>query len=255
MPLKHLVAAIALTLTLSGCLASTNYAPGEIALTPSSRTAAQQANARIEAALGAGGDFRPGDLVRISFPYLPALDADQRVQPSGFITPPLLDPIQTRGMTAAQLQQRLERLYQPKLERPVVAVAMVEYNRKPEPPEYFVLGEVIRPGAVEYREGTTLLEAIARAGGANRQAKLSTVVLVEPRGEQMVARLIDVDAMLGGRGDGLPRRMDYVGPNTVIIVPPTNLLLSAERSETIRRIIGFTGFGTGFRIGLGNENN
>lgn len=256
MLLRNLFALSALAALLTGCFASTNYdLPAPIALTQGSRLAAQQANLRIQEQLGAGGDFHPGDLVRISFPYLPTLNSDQRVQPSGFISPPLLDPIQTRGLTAAQLQQRLEQLYEPKLERPSVELAMVEYNQKPAPPEYFVLGEVIRPGAIAYREGTTLLEAIARAGGSNRQAKLSTVVVAEPRGEQMLARLVDVEALFSGHDDGRQRTLDYISPYTVIIVPPTNLVLSADRSETIRRVLGFTGFGTGFRIGLGGENN
>lgn len=239
---------IGLLALLPGCFASTNYdLPAEIELTQSSRITAAEASRRIEEALGANGDFSPGDLVRISFPYLPTLDAEQRVQPSGFISPPLLGPVQTRGMTAADLQQRLERLYEPKLERPTVAVSLVEYNQKPQPPEYFVLGEVIRPGAVPYREGATLLEAIARAGGANREANLRTVVVVEPAGDHLVARLVDIDALLSGRGGA--RELDYISPFTVVIVPPTNLVLSADRSAAIRRVLGFSGFSSSLRIG------
>lgn len=249
MSIKHLLAFCALALSLSGC-ASTNYdLPARIDVDQTSRIAAEQASQRIERALAADGDFKPGDLVRISFPYLPSLDSEQRVQPSGEITPPLLDPIQTRGLTAGQLQQRLERLYEPKLERPHVTLALAEYNRKPEPPEYFVLGEVIRPGALPYREGATVLEALARAGGANRDANLRTVVLIEPAGDHLNARLVDIQGLLSGPRDGGSREIGYISPYSVIIVPPTNLVLSADRAETIRRVIGFGNFSTGLRIG------
>ena len=254
MSFRFLSLLCAVAAMLSGCFASANYdLPARIELNQASRVAAREASRKIEEALGADGDFKSGDLVRISFPYLPTLDADQRVQPSGYISPPLLDPIQTRGLTAAQLQERLERLYRPKLERPVVALSLVEYNQKPAAPEYFVIGEVLRPGAIVWRDGTTLIEAIARAGGANRLAKLSNVVVIEPVGDHLDARLVDYDALLTGREDGGPREVDFIGPNTVIIIPPTNLVLAAERGETIRRIIGFGGFSTSVRIGGSNN--
>ena len=249
MSIKHLFAICGLTIVLAGC-ASPNYdLPARIAVNQDSRAAAAEASAKIERALGAEGDFKPGDLVRISFPYLPTLDSEQRVQPSGVINPPLLGPIQTRGLTSVQLQQRLEELYEPKLERPHVAVTLAEYNRKPEPPEYFVLGEVITPGALPYRPGATVLEALARAGGANRRANLRTVVVIEPAGDHLNAKLVDIQALLSGARNGGGREIGFISPYSVVIVPPTNLVLSADRAEAIRRVIGFGNFSTGMRIG------
>jgi protein involved in polysaccharide export with SLBB domain len=237
-----------LTILLGACAKPDHALPGAMEIDQTSLQAAEVATQRLEAALGEDGDFRPGDLVRISFPYMPTLDAEQRVQPSGFISPPLLSPVQTEGLTAAALQQQLERAYKGKLRHPHVAVALVEYNRKPALPEFFVLGEVISPGPKEYRHGLTLMEALARAGGANRSANLSKVVVVEPEGQQMVARMIDYRALLSGGGAPGSRVVPVISPNAVIIVPPTNLALTADRAKQIQSIVGFSGFSSAFLI-------
>jgi polysaccharide export outer membrane protein len=237
-----------LTILLGACAKADYAVPGTLEVDQSSRQAAEVATQRLEASFGQDGDFRPGDLVRISFPYMPTLDAEQRVQPSGFISPPLLAPVQTEGLTAAALQQQLERAYKGKLRHPNVAVSLVEYNRKPTPPEFFVLGEVISPGPKEYRQGLTLMEALARAGGTNRSANLSKVVVVEPEGQQMVARLVDYRALLSGRGGPGSRVVPVIAPNAVIIVPPTNLALTADRAKQIQSIVGFSGLSSAFLI-------
>lgn len=236
-------------LLLGACAAQLDYnLPAAFEIERSSHNAAQLASERIEQSLGANGDFQPGDLVRISFPYMPSLDSEQRVQPSGFISPPLLPPVQTRGLTAGALQQQLHSAYQGKLRQPVVGVALVEYNRKPAPPEFFVLGEVIEPGVKEYRDGLTLMEALARAGGTNRQANLRKVVVIEPASGQLAARMIDYEALLTGRGDPSMRVVPVLSPNAIVIVPPTGLALTADRAQQIRQIIGFSGIHAGFPI-------
>jgi polysaccharide export outer membrane protein len=179
---------------------------------------------------------------------MPTLDAEQRVQPSGFISPPLLAPIQTRGLTAAALQQQLQKSYRGKLRHPHVAVALVEYNRKPSPPEFFVLGEVIAPGPKEYRAGMTLMEALARAGGANRTANLSKVVVIEPEGDQLAARMVDFSAILTGKAGPEGRVVPVLSPNAIVIVPPTNLTLTADRAQQIRSIVGFSGLSSALLI-------
>jgi hypothetical protein len=95
----------------------------------------------------------------------------------------------------------------------------------------------------------TLMEAIARAGGANRTANLKKVVVVEPDGDRLVANMVDFDSLLTGRGVGSARVVPAIGPNAIVIVPPTNLSLSVDRSQQIRSIIGFSGLHVGLPIG------
>jgi len=246
--LGRLLLIFLLAAVLGGCAKVDYNLPAALPIDQPSRAAAQAATERLEIKLGEDGDFQPGDLVRISFPYMPTLDAEQRVQPSGFISPPLLAPVQTRGLSAGSLQQQLQQAYKSKLRHPQVAIALVEYNRRPAPPEFFVLGEVTAPGPKEYRPGLTLIEALARAGGPNRAANLSKIVVLEPEGDQLAARMVDYRAMLSGRAGPDGRIVPVLAPGAIVIVPPTSLTLTADRARQIQSIVGFSGFSSAFLI-------
>lgn len=241
------LAALAPALAPIGCAGPVRYAPQpQIALTQPSLELARTASRAVDYQLSHDGDFHPGDLVRLSFPYVPTLNSDQRVGLSGTISPPLLAPFDMRGMSTAQAQARLTAQYRAKLERPAVSVAVLEYNRPPPPQEIFVLGEVAKPGNFPYRDGTTPFEGIARAGGGNRDADLSRVVALTPMGDRLEARMLDLSATLKGSA----RPIDFLPPYTILIVPPTGIARDVDRSRAIRQIIGFNGVNVGSAITL-----
>jgi protein involved in polysaccharide export with SLBB domain len=251
--LRFLTFSIARGLTLTSlvaiaaCAGPLNYAPApEIALESSSLDLAREVNRKIEDHLALEGDFHPNDLIRLSFPYFPLLQSDQRVQLSGMISPPLLPPIQTKGLSTTQLQSRLTALYRAKLKQPAVAVSVLEYNRPPPAPEIFVLGEVAKPGAFPYRDGINVFEGLARSGGGTRDADLSRVVLLAPDGDRMLARMVDLRAVL--KGDSAT--LGYLSPFSILIVPPTTIARDADRSRQIRAIIGFNGVNLGSAVTL-----
>lgn len=244
--MRAILVPASLLLALAGCAPPLRYAPApEIPLTAGSLDLAREANRVIEARLNQDGDFHPGDLVRLAFPYAPQLTTDQRVQLGGTISPPLLAPVTVRGLTATQLQAQLKAAYRSKLARPEVSVAVLEYNRPP-PPEIFVLGEVMKPGNFPYRDGTTPFEGIARAGGGNRDADLSRVVALTPVGNTLVARMLDLTQTL----EGSARPIDYLPPYTILMVPPTRIARNVDRSRQIRQIIGFNGINVGSAVTL-----
>ncbi|MEH3037579.1 MAG: SLBB domain-containing protein [Sphingomonas adhaesiva] len=236
---------LAPALALAACAGPVRYAPApQVALTAPSLDLARAASRMVEARLDQDGDFHAGDLVRLTFPYTPALNTDQRVALSGAISPPLLDPLPIRGLTTAMLQTRLRAAYAAKLARPEVSVALLEYNRPPPPQEIFVLGEVAKPGNFPYRDGTTPFEGIARAGGGNRDADLSRVVALTPIGDRLEARMLDLSATL----HGATTPVDFLPPYTVLIVPPTAIARDVDRARQIRQIIGFNGVNIGSAI-------
>lgn len=240
-------------LLLAGCASSTQYQPQRnIAILPEQGATAprgalgDKVSDTLTQLLERPGDFSPNDLVRIRFPYMPLLDSEQRVLVSGEISPPLLKPMQTRGLTATELQEKLQALYRPVLERPSVSVQVLEYARPPLPPETFVMGEVARPGAFPYRDGSSLFEALARAGGASRDADLSQVVLLTPVKGQLLAEMIDLRAVL----DGSSAQLRELKPFSVIIIPATQVARMADRARQIRQIIGFNGINLGSNVTL-----
>lgn len=241
------LAASALALATAACAGPVKYAPApSIPLETGGADFARDVNAKLEAHLALEGDFHPNDVIRLSFPYYPLLGGDQRIQLNGQISPPMLAPIQAVGVSAADLQARLNQLYRAKLDKPDVSVQVVAYNRPPPLPEVFVMGEVAKPGNFPWREGTTVFEGLARAGGGSRDADLRRVVLLQPDGDHMVARMIDLEETL--RGGRAP--VGFLSPFSILIVPPTAIARDADRSRQIRQIIGFNGITLGTAISL-----
>ncbi|MES2054389.1 MAG: SLBB domain-containing protein [Pseudomonadota bacterium] len=247
LPALRLIIASSALGVLASCAPPLHYAPAPtIAMERPSLDIVREVNAKLEDHFALNGDFHPNDLIRLSFPYAPLLTSEQRVQLSGLISPPLLSPIQTKGLTVSQLQAKLITLYRPKLKEPSVAISVLEYNRPPPQPEIFVLGEVQKPGAYPYRDGISLYEGLARSGGGNRDADLRRVVLLQPVDDHMVARMVDLQAVLTGESASL----GYLSPFSILIVPPTKIARDVDRARQIRAIIGFNGVTIGSSVTL-----
>ncbi|MBR0697788.1 polysaccharide export protein [Bradyrhizobium lablabi] len=115
--------------------------------------------------------LKVGDSLSISVLQDPKLDRNVTVDPSGEIAFPLAGHIRARGLTPQAieniLRQKLKGNY--KDENLDITVAVVAAPKEiPEEdlkPKIFVTGEVIRPGSYVVRQPTTLMQAIALAGG------------------------------------------------------------------------------------------
>ena len=113
-----------------------------------------------------------GDSLSISVLQDPKLDRQVIVDPSGQIAFPMAGHIRARGLTPQAVENILKAKLAPnyKDEDLDVTVAFASVA-KPEPPEedlkpkIFVTGEVARPGSYVVRQKTTLMQAIALAGG------------------------------------------------------------------------------------------
>jgi polysaccharide biosynthesis/export protein len=115
--------------------------------------------------------LKSGDNLSISVLQDPKLDRNVVVDPSGEIAFPLAGHIRARGLTP----QALENILKAKLkdnyrdERLDITVAVANSPKDiPEDdlkPKVFITGEVVRPGSYIVRQPTTLMQAIALAGG------------------------------------------------------------------------------------------
>ncbi|MCA8954516.1 MAG: polysaccharide export protein, partial [Planctomycetes bacterium] len=98
-----------------------------------------------------------------------------RVAQDGAVRIPLLGSVPAGGQTCAELQQELERrLAADFLRDPSVHVTVAEFKAR----RITVLGAVRTPGSFDLdRQATTLLHALARAGGPTDKAGASVFVL------------------------------------------------------------------------------
>jgi polysaccharide biosynthesis/export protein len=96
------------------------------------------------------------------------------VRPDGMISIPLIGDVQASGLTANQLAAQIaERLKEIK-QNPAVSVTVKEVNSY----NVYVLGEVSKPGKYQLKSYTTLLQAIALAGGFTIYASKNNMQVV-----------------------------------------------------------------------------
>lgn len=99
------------------------------------------------------------------------------VRPDGKISLPLIGDVQAAGVTAVQLKEEITEKLKPYYrEFPEVSVIVQQVNS-----HIYVIGEVQSPGRYVIKSGTTVIQAIALAGGLTPFASSNKIVLL--RGE------------------------------------------------------------------------
>lgn len=155
------------------------------------------------------------DILQIGVFEEPNLSTKVRVTTSGEIHFPLLGRLQVAGLSVPELQEKMTRLLaQDYLVNPQVQVFIETYHAR----EVFVTGSVNKPGAYPLPAGktTTLMEAIALAGGFHERAAVNRTRII--RIENGQEKTINVKANdIIKKGD--KSKDAEVRPNDVIFVP------------------------------------
>jgi polysaccharide export outer membrane protein len=102
-----------------------------------------------------------------------AISRQLPVRPDGKISLPLLHDVQAAGLTPMQLRDKLAAALAEFMPNPEVAVTVLDVRSY----RISVLGEVQRPGVLQLKASTTILEAIALAGGFRDFASPSKIVI------------------------------------------------------------------------------
>ncbi len=124
-------------------------------------------------------DYRigSGDLLKVEVFGVPDLNRSVRVNASGQISLPLIGLIQAGGLTAEQLAADIAaRLAQNYLQNPQVTIFIEEFTSQ----RVTVTGAVKTPNVFPLKGRTTLLQAVAQAGGPTTVASLSSVKILRP---------------------------------------------------------------------------
>ena len=115
--------------------------------------------------------LKSGDNLSISVLQDPKLDRNVVVDPSGEIAFPLAGHIRARGLTPQALENILKAKLKGNYKDDNLDVTIAVANSPKDIPEddlkpkIFITGEVVRPGSYVVRQPTTLMQAIALAGG------------------------------------------------------------------------------------------
>jgi len=167
------------------------------------------------AAAPAGYLIGPGDTLQVFVWGQPELSVTVPVRPDGRVSTPLIDDIEAVGKTPTQLQGEMERVLSEYIRSPQVNVIVQNFVGT-FADQIRVLGQVVKPGAVPYRERITLLDVMIEAGGltsfaAGNRAKV--VRNVDGRSREMRVKLNDL--MNRGRIEAnMPMQ-----PGDIVIIP------------------------------------
>lgn len=164
-----------------------------------------------ESTISASGEYILGaeDVVEILVWRNEALSRTVSIRPDGKISLPIVGDLQAAGLSATQLRDSIKEHLQEFKETPEVSVIIREVNSL----AVFILGEVARPGKLQLRSETTLLQALSLSGGFTQYADPDNILLLRrERGGETRFRVRYKDIVSGRNPDGnlLLRRGDTI---------------------------------------------
>ena len=124
----------------------------------------------------------PDDMLAINVWKETEISRTVQVRPDGKISLPLAGEIQAAGLQPLQLQQQIADKLKSFISDPEVTVIVQEVRSK----KFNVIGEVQRPGTYALSNSSTVLDAIALAGGFKDFAKQTKIYVlrVQPNGSR-----------------------------------------------------------------------
>lgn len=157
----------------------------------------------------------PGDSLSVFVWREPDLSVVVPVRPDGRISTPLVKDMVAVGKTPTELGGDIERVLAEFIRSPQVTISVQDFVGT-FGSQVRVLGQVVMPGPVPYRERMTLLDALLEAGGLTEFAagnRSQLVRTVDGKTEKRRVKLAD----LLKRGD-LDENL-LVQPGDIIVVP------------------------------------
>lgn len=180
-----------------------------------------QAAGLSDGSVGAGqGDYviGPEDKLRIRVFEIKGLESDvEQVDSQGQIQLPLVGRVLAAGKTVQQLQDEIAERLNRYLQAPEVSVDVEESASQ----KVTVEGEVKSAGVFQMKGRTTLMEAIAMAGGLGDNANAHRVAVIRETNGVRSAAMCDYGAIRSGRAP------DPVIEGNDIVVVDTSAVKSA----------------------------
>lgn len=153
----------------------------------------------------------PQDMLQITVWKEPELSGAVPVRPDGKISLALLHDVDAAGLSPMQLAQNLAAKMKKYVADPQVTVIVTQINSR----RVYVLGQVMRPGAMPLTPDMTILQAITTAGGLTQFAdgKKSYVL----RFEQGVQIRMPVNYKLLVKGEKMDANILLKAGDTIVV--------------------------------------
>jgi len=161
--------------------------------------------------------LRPGDTFDLTFEFTPEFNQSLTVLPDGFVALREAGEIYANGLTVPELTEKIRTAYSSLLSNPRISILLKDFEKP-----YFVAdGQVARPGKYDLQGDTTVIQAVAIAGGFLNSARHSQVVLYRRVNDDWIeAKLLNVKKMEGQRN--LTEDL-HLRPGDMIFVPKNTI--------------------------------
>jgi polysaccharide export outer membrane protein len=129
----------------------------------------------------------PGDTLNVDVYDEKELSVEkERLTDAGTISMPMLGEIKASGLTLSELEARLTDNLKKYMVSPKVSVSIFQYR------DFFVNGQVYKPGNYPYQPGLTVRKAVAIAGGFKDRASQSLVSIIHETDQSNTAIKVDL---------------------------------------------------------------
>lgn len=174
--------------------------------------------------------LQAGDVFDLIFEFSPEFTQTVTVQPDGFVTLKGVGEEQIAGMSTPDAVAAIKNAYSNILKNPTVTISLKEFEK----PFFVADGMVTRPGKYPLRNDTTLMEAIAIAGGVTDSAKQTEVLLFRRVSRQwMETKAINLKRMLKSKDLS----------EDIVLQPGDMIYVPQSASSKVRRYIPAPGLG------------
>jgi polysaccharide export outer membrane protein len=187
---KILIALVELSLLAFGVIAFAQQT------NPSPQAAPPQV-AQPQNAPGQRYTVKANDVLGLTFRYTPDYNHDTSVQPDGFVQlKGLPNAVRIQGLTMQEAQREIVKAYSTILKDPDITVTLKDFEK----PYFVVSGSVKNPGKFDYRGHTTVMQAVAIAGGFDNAAKHSQILLMRKYSNDLVqVTMVDLREVMKGK--------------------------------------------------------
>jgi len=140
----------------------------------------------------------PEDVVDINVWKNEALTRTVFIRPDGKISLPLIGDVQAAGLAPSQLQEAIKERLKAYKELPEVSVVVRDIGSL----SVYIMGEIARPGKLQLRSDTTILQAITQAGGFTQFADSNKILVLRREGGYETRLRVRYQDIVSGRNPG-----------------------------------------------------
>jgi polysaccharide export outer membrane protein len=164
--------------------------------------------------------IQPSDRLELQYRYTPEYNQSIEVQPDGMASVTLIGTVKIGGLSVEEAKSTILAKLGERLKDPEITLSLQEFVR----PSYVVGGEVTNPGRYELHGETTVVEAIAMAGGFKTGlAKHSQVILYRRvDNENAQTKLLNIKKLTDPNHPRLEESM-ALQPGDLLIVPQNKI--------------------------------